>query len=115
MRKPLRQPSLTVSSPERIVVSGPSSFAASACGVVEGLDVTSGGNRLPPLVTSSPSTTPQADAAKLDGPDTTILSGDETVNDGWRSGFRISAGVWLDCCHCCSIGGDYFNIGNDDY
>ena len=73
------------------------------------------GNRLPPLVTSGPATTPLADVAQLDDPDTQILSGDETVNDGWRNGFRLSGGVWLNCCHTWGIGGDYFNIGNDDY
>ena len=73
------------------------------------------GNWLPPLVTSGPATTPQADVAQLDDPNTQILSGDETVNDGWRNGYRLYGGVWLNCCHTWGIGGDYFNIGNDDY
>jgi hypothetical protein len=73
------------------------------------------GNRLPPLVTSGPATTARADVAQLDDPDTLILSGDETVNDDWRSGYRVVAGLWLDCCQSWSIGGDYFNVGNDDF
>ncbi len=73
------------------------------------------GNRLPPLVTSGPATTARADVAQLDDPDTQILSGDETVNDGWRNGYRLYGGIWLDCCHTWGLGGDYFNIGDDDY
>ncbi len=73
------------------------------------------GNRLPPLVTDGPATTDQADVAQLDDPDTRILSGDDTVNDGWRNGYRLFGGVWLNCCHTWGVGGDYFNIGNDDY
>lgn len=73
------------------------------------------GNRLPPLVASGPATTPQADVAQLDDPNTEILSGDETVNDGWRNGYRLYGGVWLNCCHTWGIGADYFDMGNDDY
>lgn len=73
------------------------------------------GNRLPPLVTASPSSVPLADAAQLDQPDTIILSGGETVNDDWRSGYRFSGGFWLDCCQTCGIGADYFELGDDDY
>jgi hypothetical protein len=43
------------------------------------------------------------------------LSGDETVNDDWRDGYRVFGGVWLDCCRTCSVGVDYFDAGNDDY
>jgi hypothetical protein len=71
------------------------------------------GDDLPPLVTDSPATTPLAEAGVLGNPDTRILSGDETVGNDWRSGWRIYAGVWLDCCW--ALGGDYFNAGDDDY
>ncbi len=74
-----------------------------------------GSRRLPPLVTASPSTIDLNEAGRLDNPSTFILAGDESVNDGWRSGFRLSTGVWLDCCHNWGIGGDYFNLGNDGY
>ena len=73
------------------------------------------GNRLPPLVTMGPSNVPLADVAQLDEPSTVILSGDETVNDDWRNGYRFFGGFWLDCCHTCGIGADYFDIGDDDY
>src|SRR5207249_1517571 len=45
------------------------------------------GNRLPPLVTDGPATTPLTSVARLNDPDTRILSGDDTVNDDWRDGF----------------------------
>jgi hypothetical protein len=73
------------------------------------------GNRLPPLVTDGPVTDPSADVARLDNPNTRILSGDATVNDDWRSGFRVFGGVWLNCCRTWGVEADYFDIGDDDY
>ncbi len=73
------------------------------------------GNRLPPLVTESPSSTPLSMAARLDEPTTEILSGHSHENDDWRNGYRLFGGFWLDCCHTCGIGVDYFELGNDDY
>lgn len=71
-------------------------------------------NKLPPLVTAGPSTTPLANVARLDDPDTVILT-DRRVNDDWRNGYRFTGGIWLDCCRCWAIGGDYFDAGQDDY
>ncbi|MCC7476491.1 MAG: BBP7 family outer membrane beta-barrel protein [Pirellulales bacterium] len=73
------------------------------------------GNRLPPLITASSANVPLDEAAQLDEPGTQILCGDESVNDGWRSGYRFFGGFWLDCCQTCGIGADYFDIGDDDY
>src|SRR3954468_24118018 len=73
------------------------------------------GNRLPPLVTDGPVTTSIATVARLSDPGTRILSGDETVNDNWRDGYRLFGGVWLDCCRTCGVGVDYFDAGEDDY
>lgn len=73
------------------------------------------GNRLPPLVTDGPATTSISSVARLNDPDTRILSGDETVNDGWRDGYRVWGGVWLDCCRTCGVAVDYFDVGDDDY
>ena len=72
-----------------------------------------GSNRLPPLVTAGPAGSPTA--GLLNDPDTIILSGDETVGNDWRDGYRINGGFWLDCCHTCGIGADYFDVGSDDY
>jgi Putative beta barrel porin-7 (BBP7) len=73
------------------------------------------GSELPPVVTASPATTPINQAGLLDDPSTQILSGDETVGDHWRSGYRIFGGVWLDSRQCWGIGADYFEIGGDGY
>src|SRR5258707_15873832 len=44
------------------------------------------GDRLPPLVTTSPAGTPQAQAGILGPPSTTVLFGDSSVNGGWGPG-----------------------------
>ena len=73
------------------------------------------GDRLPPLVTvGSPNANP-ATVARLNDPDTQILSGDDTVNENWRYGIRLNTGIWLDRCHTFSIGADYFDLGDDEY
>jgi hypothetical protein len=76
------------------------------------------GQNLPPLVTSTPigATTPTGVIqGSLSDPNATVISGDDRVNDNWRSGFRLGAGLWLDCCHTCGLGFDYFQLGDDDY
>ena len=73
------------------------------------------GNDLPPLVTDSPASTPLANAARLGEPGTRILSGDETVNDNWRNGWRVFGGIWLDDCRTCGVSVDYFDVGDDGY
>jgi len=73
------------------------------------------GDDLPPLVTDSPATTPIDQAGTLGNPTTRILSGNETVGDDWRHGFRVFGGVWLDCCHNWALSGDYFHTGDNDY
>ena len=70
---------------------------------------------LPPLVTTSPATTSIPPAGQLDDPAMITHSGNGVVNDNWRSGYRISAGLWLDACCSLAITGDYFNVGQDDY
>lgn len=73
------------------------------------------GTALPPLVTQSPSTTPQNEAGRLGDPSTTIIGGNEVVGGDWRSGYRLFAGVWLDPCRKWAFSGDYFDLGSDDY
>jgi Putative beta barrel porin-7 (BBP7) len=60
------------------------------------------GSRLPPLVTTSPPGTPRDQAGVLGAPGTEVLFGDETVNDDFRSGVRITVGGWLD--NFCTTG-----------
>jgi len=73
------------------------------------------GSELPPLLTDGPANLPLDEVGQLDNPFTRILSGDETVGDDWRNGYRFYAGMWIDPCHVWSIGADYFNVGDDDY
>ncbi|TWT87325.1 hypothetical protein Mal64_28630 [Pseudobythopirellula maris] len=71
------------------------------------------GQDLPPLVTASPTGTPLPGAGVLGDPSTSILYGGDTAGDGWRSGVRLSAGVWLDSCETFALVGDYFHLGQD--
>lgn len=73
------------------------------------------GTDLPPLVTTSPATTPLADAGSLDDPNTQIVSGNRDVADDWRNGFRVYGGFYLDPCRRLALVGDYFQTGRDSY
>ncbi len=53
------------------------------------------GDGVPPLVTTSPSGTPQASAGVLGQPNTTVLFGNQNLNDAARSGGRVVVGTWL--------------------
>jgi Putative beta barrel porin-7 (BBP7) len=68
------------------------------------------GDRLPPLVTTSPSGTPVSSAGVLGVPVTQILFGDNSVNTGGRSGGRLTAGYWLDCEQTWGIQASYFQL-----
>lgn len=68
------------------------------------------GMRTPALVTSSPSGTPRDQAAFLGGPDTTVLFGQQDLNGGWQSGYRITAGFALDPNLRWQLEGDYLKI-----
>ena len=68
------------------------------------------GDRLPPLVTTSPAGTPLAQAGILGPPTTTVLFGDSSVNGGWRSGGRLSAGYWFDPQHTSGIEASFFGL-----
>jgi len=68
------------------------------------------GDRLPPLVTTSPAGTPPAQAGILGSPGTTVLFGDSSVNGGWRSGGRLRAGYWFDPQHRSGIEASLFGL-----
>ncbi|HLN30084.1 MAG TPA: BBP7 family outer membrane beta-barrel protein [Gemmataceae bacterium] len=53
------------------------------------------GTPLPPLVTTSPAGTAQANAGVLGKSTTTILLGDEQVDSGIRAGMSLDAGYWF--------------------
>ena len=69
------------------------------------------GNRLPPLVTTSTDpNVPQEVAGVLGEPETQILYGGDRVNADWRSGGRITAGMWLVDGEFLGIEGHYFGL-----
>src|SRR5229473_881549 len=68
------------------------------------------GDRLPPLVTTSPAGTPLAQAGVLGPPGTTVLFGDSSVNGGWRSGGQLRAGYWFDPKHKTGIEANFFGL-----
>jgi hypothetical protein len=72
------------------------------------------GTGVPPLVTSGPLGTPRNQAGVIGAPGTQILFGNENLNDGARSGFRIRGGVWLDDCQTCGIEASYLYLGNSN-
>jgi hypothetical protein len=71
------------------------------------------GVALPALATSSPVGTPAADQGVLGLPTTTILAGNETVSDHFRSGYVLEGGYWFDPFSGFAIGLGYFNAGRD--
>ncbi|MGD9719882.1 MAG: BBP7 family outer membrane beta-barrel protein [Pirellulales bacterium] len=69
------------------------------------------GNYLPPLVTTSPPGTPQAQAGVLPVSATTsILFGNDRVDTGQRNGGRINVGYWLIDGEFLGIEGQYLAL-----
>jgi hypothetical protein len=81
------------------------------------------GTRIPALVTTTsraavqlpPQTQADADAfaasATLGDGFTTVLFGNDRVNEGARQGYRFSLGHWFSDCRLRGIQADYFDIG----
>jgi hypothetical protein len=67
------------------------------------------GDSLPPLVTTSPSGTSQGQAGVLGQPGTSVLFGDQAVNNMARSGARLTAGWWF--APTARLEGDVFGLG----
>src|SRR4051812_4138501 len=96
--------SATVTAPavETVVPAGPVESGGGFSGDKQGwvtidfLPTWVRGQQLPPLVTTSVPGTPQVGAGILGQTTTSILFGNQTVNDGIRSGWRLGAGYWLD-------------------
>ena len=70
------------------------------------------GDRLPPLVTTSPAGTPMIPAGILGFPTTTVLFGDSSVNGGWRPGGRLQAGYWFDPSRSRGVEASVFGLGD---
>jgi hypothetical protein len=97
---------LPIKAPPPIQVGG--SFWLSA----EYLLWSAKGDRLPPLVTTSPPGTPVPAAGVLGLPSTSVLFGNEAVNDRWRSGARLRAGYWFDPARTVGVEASFFMLGN---
>ena len=70
------------------------------------------GNPTPPLITTSPPGTPQAQAGVLGQPNTSILYGDQRIDSFIRSGARINIGYNLVDGEFWAIEGHYLALAN---
>ena len=96
------RPALTLSLPQDGWVS------------VEALHYWVDGMDLPPLLTTSPNGTAQADAGVLTRlGTTTVFGGDAIFDDDAFDGGRLRFGIWLDRCHTWGIGGEYFDLDRE--
>jgi hypothetical protein len=68
------------------------------------------GDQLPALVTTAPIGTEQSVAGVLGEPTTSVLYGNEKVNDGLRWGGRVQGGVWLDDFQTIAVEGHYYGL-----
>ena len=75
------------------------------------------GMPLPPLVTSSPGSTPAGDAGVLGLSTTDVLYGNGDALDRARSGLRVQAGMWFDPCQWWGWEVDLFGLErkSDDF
>lgn len=71
------------------------------------------GTNLPVLATRSPGNTAADEAGIL--PDAEVLAGGGTAMNGWRSGWQIQVGYYLDPVNGWALTGDYFDTGRDSF
>jgi hypothetical protein len=71
------------------------------------------GAPLPPLVTTSPPGTPRPQAGVLGFPGTVVLFPGDSDEENPRSGFRVTAGAWLDECRTCGIEAYFFWLDDE--
>src|SRR5262249_35160460 len=65
------------------------------------------GAHIPALVTTTDSF---GGFGRLGDPSTRVLFGDQTIDRGARSGFRLTGGFWIDDCQLWGIQSRYFNF-----
>ncbi len=70
-----------------------------------------GGQDLPPLVTTSPSTVAATDAGVLGLPDTQVLYATESQGGDARPGGRLTFGAWFDACQFSGAGARLYALG----
>ena len=71
------------------------------------------GTQLPPLITTSPQTTPQLLAGRLGQPTTDVLYGNLMSGDDVRFGGRVGFGIWLDQEHNVTVGGKFYGLESE--
>ncbi len=71
------------------------------------------GGQTPPLLTTSPASTPLNQAGVLGQPGTEILVGDEESNQGLHAGARLSFGTWFGCCEESGVEFSYMVLGQN--
>jgi hypothetical protein len=72
------------------------------------------GSALPPLVTTSPPGTAQADAGVLGESGTSVLFGLEQAGKDMQVGGRLTLGLWLDADQNVSIANRFYGLGGQD-
>ncbi len=70
------------------------------------------GNRVPPLVTTSPDGTQRDQAGVLGAPGTKVLAGGESVDGNYRPGARFTIGHWLNACRTTGVEVTWFTLGD---
>ncbi|NLE37511.1 MAG: BBP7 family outer membrane beta-barrel protein [Pirellulaceae bacterium] len=80
---------------------------------VEMLGWWTSGMNLPPLVTTSVAGTSQEEAGVLGEEGTSILFGNQAVNEDSRSGIRAVLGMWLEPCQMHGIEFSYIGLGTE--
>ena len=71
------------------------------------------GGQTPPLLTTSPASTPLAQAGVLGQPNTSILFGDQEMNPGLHAGAKLSFGLWLGDCDMSGLEFSYMILGEN--
>ena len=71
------------------------------------------GDRLPPLITTGPTTADPDDAGELGQDGTQILVGDERVFRDLTAGGRFALGYWLDARQCQGLVGRFWFAGQE--
>jgi hypothetical protein len=71
------------------------------------------GGQTPPLLTTSPASTPLSQAGVLGQPGTSVIFGDQEMNQGLHGGVRITFGTWLGCCQENGVEFSYMMLGDN--
>jgi hypothetical protein len=79
---------------------------------LDALGFSAKGNPLPPLVTTSPAGTPQAEAGVLGQSGTSILFGNQSVDSEMRTGGHIELGYWIVDGEFVGVMGHYLILGD---